>query len=210
MKLLFLKRPFDFTLSLLGMIISLPFWGLFALLVWIEDGLPIFYRQKRMGKDRREFTVLKFRTMINNADRMGVWTDENDPRITKVGRFLRRTAMDELPSLLSILKGDMSFVGPRALVVEEQRFLEKQIPGFEKRLQVRPGLTGLAQVYNPEDEPYKKLELDLKYIEDMNFLLDIKLILLSFWNTFTARWDRRKGKKAQVAGASDYRGGIKK
>lgn len=197
MKLLILKRPFDFTLSLLGIIISLPLWGLFALLVWLEHGFPIFYGQRRMGKNRREFTVLKFRTMVKNADKMGVWTDENDPRITKVGKFLRRTAMDELPSLLSILKGDMSFVGPRALVVEEQKFLERQIPCFEKRLSVRPGLTGLAQVFNPNDDPYLKLKYDLEYIEKMNLWLDIKLIFLSFWNTLTARWDRRKGKKKQ-------------
>lgn len=85
-------------------------------------------------------------------------------------------------------------MGPRALVVDEQRLLEKQIPGFEKRLAVRPGLTGLAQVYNPEDDTYKKLEYDLEYIDKMSLWLDIKLMLLSVWNTITAKWDRRKGK----------------
>lgn len=192
-----LKRTFDIALSLLGIFISLPLWGLISLLVFIEDGMPVFYKQRRMGKDRKEFTVIKFRTMVRNADKMGIWTDDNDHRITKTGKILRKTAMDELPALLSILKGDMSFVGPRALAVEEQRLLEKQIPGFEKRLAVRPGLTGLAQVYNPDDDPHKKLELDLEYINKMNFYLDIKLILLSFWNTFTARWDKRRGKRAQ-------------
>lgn len=191
------KRFFDFALSLFGIVISLPLWGLFAFLVYLEDGIPIFYGQKRMGKNRKEFTVLKFRTMVKNADKMGVWTEEKDPRVTRVGKILRRTAMDELPSLLSILKGDMSFVGPRALVVEEQKLLEEKIPGFEKRLAVRPGLTGLAQVYNPDDEPHRKLELDLKYINNISFFLDIKLIMLSFWNTFTARWDKRSGKQAQ-------------
>ncbi len=197
MKLLFLKRSFDFTLSLIGIVISLPLWGLFAFLVWLESEGPVFYRQRRAGKGGREFTVLKFRTMVRDADKMGVWTEENDPRVTRVGKFLRRTAMDELPSLLSILKGDMSFVGPRALAVEEQRLLEKQIPGFENRLAVRPGLTGLAQVYNPEDDPRRKLELDLEYINKMSFYFDIKLIILSFYNTFTARWDRRSGKQVQ-------------
>lgn len=108
--------------------------------------------------------MLKFRTMVKNADKMGIWKADNDPRVTSVGKILRRTAMDELPGLLNILKGDMSFVGPRALVVDEQKLLEKQIAGFEKRLSVRPGLTGLAQVYNAEDDPYKKLKLDLEYI----------------------------------------------
>ncbi len=197
MKIPFLKRPFDFAVSLLGLIITLPLWMLFALLIWMEDGRPIFYSQRRVGKDGKVFKVLKFRTMIKGADKMGVWTNENDPRITKVGKFLRRTALDELPSLLCILKGDMSFVGPRALVVEEQKLLEKEIPGFEKRLKVRPGLTGLAQIYNPDDNPYKKLELDQKYIENMSFWLDIKLILLSLWNTLSCKWDRREGKKMQ-------------
>jgi len=197
MKSLVLKRTFDFCLSLFGIIISLPLWIIFAVAIVIEDGFPVFYSQKRMGKDGKVFNVLKFRSMVKDADKKGIWTDENDPRVTKIGRFLRRTAMDELPSLLSILKGDMSFVGPRALVVEEQKLLEKQIPNFEKRLAVKPGLTGLAQVYNPEDDPHKKLELDMEYINKMSFWLDIKLILLSFLNTFTARWDKRSGKKRQ-------------
>ena len=197
MKLLFLKRPFDFVLSLFGIIVSLPLWGIIAFLIWLEDGFPVFYRQRRMGKNRKEFTILKFRTMVKNADKMGVWTEENDPRITRVGKFLRRTAMDELPSLLSILKGDMSFVGPKALAIEEQKILEKMIKGFEKRLQVRPGLTGLSQVYNVSDDPNLKLKYDLEYIEKMSFFLDLKLILISFWYTFTAKWDRREGKKSQ-------------
>ena len=162
--------------------------------------MPIFYRQKRIGKNGEIFYVVKFRTMVKDADKISIWTYENDPRITKIGKLLRRTAMDELPSLWSILKGDMSFVGPRALAVEEQKYLEQKIPGFEKRLLVRPGLTGLAQVYNPEDDPYKKFKYDIEYIEKMNFLLDIKLIILSFYNTFTARWDKRSGKGEQRGG----------
>lgn len=198
MKLLFLKRPFDFVLSLFGIIVSFPLWVIIAFFVWLEGGFPIFYRQRRMGKNRKEFTLLKFRTMVKNADKMGVWTEKNDPRITRVGKFLRRSAMDELPSLLSILKGDMSFVGPKPLVVEEQKLLENMIPGFEKRLKVRPGLTGLSQVYNVSDDPNLKLKYDLEYIEKMSFFLDIKLILISFWYTFTAKWDRREGKKSQT------------
>lgn len=200
MKEPFWKRPFDFMLALfVGIILFSPLWLLFILMIWIKEGRPIFYTQERVGKDGRIFRVIKFRSMIKDAEKHtgAVWTKENDPRITAVGRILRSRAMDELPQVLSILKGDMSFVGPRALVVDEQILLEKQIPGFEKRLAVRPGLTGLAQVYNPEDEPYRKLELDLEYINNMSLYLDIKLILLSCWNTFTARWDKRSGKKVQ-------------
>uniref|UniRef100_A0A7V3VTN7 Sugar transferase n=1 Tax=candidate division WOR-3 bacterium TaxID=2052148 RepID=A0A7V3VTN7_UNCW3 len=197
MKLLFLKRPFDFLLSLAGILISLPLWLLIGIMIFIEDGFPIFYSQERIGKNRKIFKVLKFRSMVKDAEKQGIWTNENDPRVSKVGRFLRKTAMDELPSLLTILKGDMSFVGPKALVVEEQCLLEKKITGFEKRLEVKPRLTGLSQVLNPEDDPYRKLEYDLEYMREMSFWLDIKLILLSFYNTFMFRWDRRSGKKMQ-------------
>jgi len=193
------KRLFDIFLASIGLILSLPLWIIIAIAIKLEDGGPIFYSQERVGKDGKIFRILKFRSMIPDAEKQSsvVWTSENDPRVTKVGRFLRRTALDELPSLISILKGDMSFVGPRALVVEEQKLLEKRISGFEKRLMVRPGLTGLSQVYNPEDDPYKKLEYDLEYIRKMSFWLDIKLILLSFYNTFMFRWDKRIGKKKQ-------------
>jgi len=197
MRLLFLKRPFDFVISFLGIIISLPLWLLIGIIILMEDGLPIFYCQERTGKNRQVFRVLKFRSMVKGAEKQGLWTNEDDPRITKIGCILRKTAMDELPSLLNILKGDMSFVGPKPLAVGEQLILEKKIPGFEKRLEVKPGLTGLAQVYNSDDDPYRKLQYDLEYINKINFWLDLKLFLLSFYNTFTFRWDKRSGKKTQ-------------
>ncbi len=135
--------------------------------------------------------------MIKGADKIGPsWTIEDDPRLTKVGKILRKTALDELPSLLSIFRGDMSFVGPRALAIDEQKLLENKIPDFAKRLSVRPGLTGLAQVYNPEDDPILKIKYDLEYIEKMSLWLDIKLMFLSVWNTITGRWDKRKGKES--------------
>lgn len=193
------KRVFDLFVLIIAHILLLPVW----LLVWVvipvsiylEDKGPVFYRQKRIGKEGKEFIVYKFRTMIKDAEEVGPkWTAEGDPRLTKVGKILRKTALDELPSLLSILKGEMSFVGPRALAVEEQRLLEKKIRGFDKRLQVCPGLTGLAQVYNPDDDPYLKLHYDLEYIKSMSLWLDIKLIFISIWNTVTGKWDSRKGK----------------
>lgn len=205
------KRPFDLSVLFLAHLILLLIWVIIwimiPLMVWLEDRGPIFYRQKRFGKGGKEFTVLKFRTMINDADKNGSsWTMEGDPRVTRVGRILRRTALDELPSLLSILRGDMSFVGPRALAIEEQRFLEEKIPGFRKRLSVRPGLTGLAQVYNRKDESHKKLRYDIKYIENMNLWLDLKLMFLSLWNTITARWDKRSGKEKQFVETRNHEG----
>jgi len=116
-----LKRAFDFILSLSGIILSAPLWILFSLAIILEDGWPIFYRQERVGKRGRIFKVIKFRSMVKDAEKdVGpVQVKENDPRVTKAGRILRATALDELPQLLNILKGDMSFVGPRALRPEE-------------------------------------------------------------------------------------------
>ena len=102
--------------------------------------------------------------------------------------------MDELPEIISIWKGDMSFVGPRALDLDEHRTLEGLMPGFEKRLQVQPGLTGLAQIYDKNDDPYEKYRYDMEYLQKLSPFLDARLILLSVWNTVIARWDHRSGK----------------
>ena len=148
-----------------------------------------------MGKNGQTFTIMKFRTMNYKEDDKGPsWTMERDNRVTLVGKFLRRTALDELPGLISIWKGDMSFVGPRALETEEHRLLENQVPGFDARLQVSPGLTGLAQVKDKFDFAKDKLRYDLEYIERMNIGLDLALLLISLSNTFLAKWDRRSGK----------------
>ena len=122
--------------------------------------------------------------------------------VSTVGRLLRRTALDELPEMVNILKREMSFVGPRALDVEEQRSLEEQIPGFEQRLQVAPGLTGLAQVHNHGDGAYDKFRYDLSYLDRMGPWLDAKLLLLSVRNTLGARWDQRRGKPTELDGST--------
>jgi lipopolysaccharide/colanic/teichoic acid biosynthesis glycosyltransferase len=193
------KRPFDLAVLVLAHVLLMPvwlaLWAVIPLLIWLEDRGPVFYRQARAGKGGRVFKVLKFRTMVQGAERLGPsWTLDGDSRVTRVGRFLRRTGLDELPQTLSIWKGDMSLVGPRALPIKEQRWLETRIPGFAGRLAVRPGLTGLAQVYNRTDEAHAKLRYDLEYIERMSPWLDTKLLLLSVRNTLLARWDRRDGK----------------
>jgi lipopolysaccharide/colanic/teichoic acid biosynthesis glycosyltransferase len=136
--------------------------------------------------------------MVVDADLLGPsWSIKDDPRLTRVGTLLRKMALDEIPSLLSIFKGDLSFVGPKALNEEEQYLLEQQIPGFEKRLTIRPGLTGLAQIYNRSDDPEAKLKYDLQYIEQVNVWMDCFLIVRSVLNTLRAKWDRREGKTSQ-------------
>ena len=203
MKTLFLKRPFDIALSFVGMVLSSPLWILFALMIWLEDRGPIFYRQERIGKDGKLFIALKFRSMIKDAekDQGPIQAKENDMRVTKVGKFLRSTAMDELPQLKNIFMGDMSFVGPRALRPNEienhgsNTMSLDEMPGFSKRHSIRPGLTGLTQVYLPRDFPIKKkFRYDLLYIKNRSFWFDIKLIFLSFWITFRAKWETRNNK----------------
>ena len=199
-----MKRLFDIFLSSAGLIGSSPLWLLFSTLILIEDGLPIFYTQQRVGKNGRLFNALKFRSMIKDAEKQTgpVQAVENDPRVTKVGKVLRATAMDELPQLWNIFRGDMSFVGPRALRPKEKEVhgtleeteLEK-VPGYYERLAVTPGLTGPAQIYLPTDALRKvKFQYDLEYVKNRSFLYDLKLIFLSFWITFRGRWQTREKK----------------
>lgn len=200
----FLKRLFDVILSFLGIVVSSPLWIFFAFLIWIEDRGPVFYSQERVGKIGKIFKTLKFRSMIIDAEieNVPIQAKENDPRVTKVGKYMRKTAMDELPQLLNIFKGDMSFVGPRALRPQEKEVSGdgsvmdiSQIPGFQKRNSVRPGLTGLAQIFLPADAPRrKKFRYDSLYIKQQSFCFDIKLICLSFWITFRAKWESHEQK----------------
>jgi lipopolysaccharide/colanic/teichoic acid biosynthesis glycosyltransferase/glycosyltransferase involved in cell wall biosynthesis len=199
-----LKRLLDVALATAGLVGSAPLWGLAALAIKLEDGGPVFFRQERWGQHGRRMRVLKFRTMITNANPTGVTVQasKGDSRITRVGRILRATAFDEIPQLLNIWKGEMSFVGPRVLPINEVQGREAggdvpddKIPGFHERLQVRPGLTGIAQIYAPRDVPRRhKFRYDLFYIRRQSFLLDLRLIFLSFWITFRGAWERREGK----------------
>jgi lipopolysaccharide/colanic/teichoic acid biosynthesis glycosyltransferase len=201
---LFLKRPFDILLSGFGLILSSPLWVLFGLVIRLQDGGPIFYRQVRVGKEGRTFKAIKFRSMIIDAEkgRGAIQAVENDPRVTKIGRTLRATAMDELPQLLNIFCGDMSFVGPRALRPEEKEVHGPEhvrrideISGYKERQSVRPGLTGYAQVYLPGDAPRSiKFLYDRFYIRNRSFWWDIELILLSYWVTFRGKWESRQSK----------------
>ena len=193
-----LKRPLDLSMILCGLLFPLlwPLWliviFIIPLLIWLEDKGPVFYSQERIGKDKKIFKVYKFRTMIPDAESMtgAVWSTKNDPRITKIGHLLRKTALDEIPQLLNIIKGDMSFVGPRAERPELHNEFIKNLPEFDKRLEVTPGLSGLAQISGSYDlDPSKKIKYDIDYIKKMNLILDIKIIILSVFNSILARWD---------------------
>ena len=195
------KRALDVALSLAGLIGSSPLWLVFAVLIKLEDGGPIFYRQPRVGQWGRVFDALKFRSMRPDAEAAtgAIQSGENDPRVTRVGRFMRATAMDELPQLWNILVGDMSFVGPRALrpgeieSAADGRIVHlEEIPGYAQRITVRPGLTGVAQVYAARDIPRRqKFRYDRLYIAKRSWWLDARLILLSFWISLLGTWELR-------------------
>jgi len=198
------KRPFDLLVSGLGLMASAPLWAIIALGVKLEDGGPVFYGQQRVGRGGKRFRSLKFRSMVSDSDeRFGpLQAEVGDPRVTRIGRFLRATALDELPQLWNIFRGEMSFVGPRPLLPEEievngegRPIPLEAIPGYEARHQVRPGLTGVAQVYAPRHTPRRhKFRFDLLYNKKQTFWLDLNLIALSFWISFRGRWESR-GKK---------------
>jgi lipopolysaccharide/colanic/teichoic acid biosynthesis glycosyltransferase len=195
------KRAFDVALAGFGLLLSAPLWALFAAAIKIQDGGPIFFTQERVGLAGRPFNALKFRSMRPDAEAMtgAVQATEHDPRVTSIGRFMRATAMDELPQLWNIFRGDMSFVGPRALrpgeiEADSGGTLTKleDVPGFEHRIKVRPGLTGIAQVYARRDLPRRqKFRYDLLYVNRGSFALDVRLILVSFWISVHGTWEVR-------------------
>ena len=179
----FMKRVFDIIAAAFLLVLTLPIMLMAALLILFEDGGPVIYRQKRVGARGATFTLLKFRSMRKNAEMDGKasWAAVNDSRITQVGKFLRRTRIDELPQLLNVLRGEMSFVGPRPERPEFVAMLTEQIPFYAVRHSVKPGLTGWAQVrysYGATvEQSVKKLEYDLYYVKNHTLVLDLVILL---------------------------------
>jgi len=178
----FLKRLMDIVLCSVALVVTAPIMLIVAAAIKLEDGGPVFFTQKRATINGRTFDILKFRSMIVDAEKSGevIPATERDPRITRVGNVIRATRIDELPQIINILKGDMSIVGPRPERVEHVEKYSKEIPEFSYRLKVKGGLTGYAQIYGKYNtSAYDKLRLDLMYIEKYSILLDIKLILMT-------------------------------
>ena len=196
-----LKRHIDASLAAVGLLLLLPASLVIACVIWLGDRGPVFIRQVRVGRYGEPFGVIKFRTMrehtVSGAHRQAT---VNDRRITGAGRVLRATALDEIPQLLNVLRGEMSFVGPRALLPNEievdprsRRYHDiADVPNYRVRILARPGLTGLAQVYAPRDiSRQRKFKYDALYIGRMSLWLDVKLIALSIFISITGRWPRR-------------------
>ncbi len=211
------KRPLDLLLASLGLLATIPLWVFCALGIWLEDRGQVFFRQERIGRYGRPFRVLKFRSMIHDPHSVEIQARGNDPRITRVGRVLRRTALDELPQLWNIFIGEMSFVGPRAQPEKEivradgatRDLYMREVPGFTMRQLVRPGLTGIAQLFAPREVPHRqKFRYDLIYVKrilrnsaqgrgaistlkgDLELLwLDAGLVLRSAWIALRGKWE---------------------
>jgi len=178
------KRCFDATAAALGLLLSLPLLGIIALAVRATLGRPILFRQRRPGLLERPFAIYKFRTMRDLRDEHGELLPE-DQRLTRLGRFLRRTSLDELPELMNVLRGEMSLVGPRPLTMQ---YLDRYTPEQARRHEVRPGITGLAQVNGRDDLSWEeKFRKDVWYVDNRSFLLDIRILAKTIWNVFFVR-----------------------
>lgn len=198
------KRMFDVLFAGTGLLLSAPLWAAIAAVVKLHDGGPVFYGQPRVGLNGQTFMAWKFRSMTPDAEKdVGpVQARRHDPRVTAPGRLLRATAMDELPQLWNIFRGDMSVVGPRALRPGEidahgdgHVVPAESIEGFHERSSVRPGLTGIAQLYAPRDASRRtKFRYDRVYVRRRSFLLDLRLIVVSFWISLQGTWEHRERK----------------
>lgn len=208
-KYLIAKRLLDICLSL-GVIVLLLSWltPLVALFTWLDSGEPVFFRQKRIGLGGKPFGCLKFRTMISNNEADERQADENDHRITRVGRFLRRTNIDELPQFINVLLGDMSIVGPRPHMIADCRRFSFVISSYQFRNLVRPGITGLAQIngYHGPTFDYESIIIryywDAMYVRKANLFLDGRIIVKTIWqgtkNFVAAFYPERPGKLRQM------------
>ncbi len=203
---IFIKRVFDFSFALFGIIITSPVMLITALAIKLYDRGPAIYKQVRLTKDGKKFNIYKFRSMRVDAEKDGVArlsTGENDDRVTPIGKFVRKCRIDEIPQLFNILKGDMSFVGPRPERPEIADQYYEQFPSFKLRLQVKAGLTGYAQVYGKySSDPYEKLEFDLLYINDISLATDLRLIFATF--SILGKKESTEGIKEGETTAADF------
>ena len=188
-----IKRIFDFIFALLALIALMPLWIVIAVWILVTSPGGIFFRQKRTGYNGNVFELLKFRSMYINDEADEEQSTEHDRRITAVGRMLRRTSLDELPQLINVLKGDMSIIGPRPHMLKHTEYYSKLIRDYMRRHEMRPGLTGLAQVKGfrgptPRVEDMaKRVEADLEYIDKFSLWLDMKIFFLTIWKMLTFR-----------------------
>lgn len=177
-----IKRFIDIIFALLLIIILSPLLLITAILIKLESEGPALFLQKRLGVDGKEFTIYKFRSMSLGAEKGGVYEAKNDPRVTRVGKFIRKTSIDELPQLFNIVKGEMSVIGPRPTLTYHPWKLEEYTPEQKKRFNVRPGVTGWAQVNGRKEVKWDdRIKLDVYYVENISFLFDSKIFFMTIY-----------------------------
>ncbi len=176
----FFKRLFDVVISFVGVVVLVVPMFAIAVLIKADSRGPAVFKQKRLGKDAKEFYIYKFRTMVVNAERGGVYSDNSDPRITRVGNFLRKTSLDEIPQLFNVLIGDMSLVGPRPPLTYHPWPISDYTSEQRRMFEVRPGVTGWAQVNGRKTVEWnKRIELNVWYVENVSLIMDLKILLMT-------------------------------
>ena len=191
-----IKRLLDIVLSLFMLIVLSPFLIIIAILIKLDSKGPVIFKQKRIGLNGKVFEIYKFRTMCVGAEQMkgGVYSDNSDPRITKIGRILRATSGDELIQAFNVLRGDMSFIGPRPPLTYHPWPYEEYTDEQKRMFEVRPGITGWAQVNGRKDvEWHRRIELNVWYVDNLSFLLDVKIFFLTIFKIFTNADNENKG-----------------
>lgn len=181
---LIFKRIIDIICSILGLIILIPVFLIVSIAIKIESKGPVIFKQKRIGKDGKVFEIYKFRSMVVGAEKMGtgVYSKKGDTRVTKVGKFIRATSIDELPQLLNILKGEMSFIGPRPVLTYHPWKYEEYTEEQKKRFLLRPGVTGWAQIHGRKQVEWeKRIKLDVEYVEKISFIMDLKIFFITIY-----------------------------
>lgn len=186
----FLKRGLDLLFSIVFLMLFWPLFILISIIIRLDSKGSAIFKQERLGKNGKVFEIIKFRTMIDNAENIGTGlsTYEWDPRVTKVGKVLRKTSLDELPQIINVLKGDMSIIGPRPPVPYHPRKYTEYSPSQKRRFTIRPGITGYAQVKGRNSLKWdERIEYDVEYVEKLSFFLDMKILILTVVNVFKSK-----------------------
>ncbi len=194
----YVKRALDFTLALIGIICLSPILVIIAVAVKIDSKGPVLFKQQRLGMNGRVYNMYKFRSMCVGAEKQGVYSDSNDSRITKVGHLLRASSMDELPQMINILKGDMALIGPRPPLTYHPWKYEEYSDEQKRMFEVRPGITGWAQVHGRKDVEWnKRIQLNVWYVDNVSFLLDVKIFFVTILKVISNADNENKGVTVQ-------------
>lgn len=193
----YIKRSLDFIFSLIGLAVLSPVLLITALLIKIDSPGTIIFKQKRIGLNGKVFNIYKFRSMCVGAEKQGVYSDNSDARVTRVGKFLRKTSIDELPQLINILVGDMALIGPRPPLTYHPWTFEEYTDEQKRMFYVRPGITGWAQTHGRKDVEWNhRIELNVWYVDNVSFLLDLKIFFLTIFKVISNADNENKGETA--------------